>query len=147
MTQPAGWKTHRTVTQASGNTIASLDTYAAPVVPAVEPLLLPLKFREDSYYQVKSLEVVVELFSAGVPVAPGTLALDLQLFEVDYNEAREASTLIAYDPSGSAALLAWTPIAFASAPGPRRLIVGIVGQAGTAGAVFDAYDIRWRELA
>lgn len=143
-----GWKRHRLITQAAGNTLAAVDAFAAPVVPNVDPLLVPLYRADDTHFDTKSIECVVELFAAdGTPVGPGTLALDIQLFEVDYSAERERSVLIGYDATGSSGIAPWVPVGFDSAPGPRRCIIGIVGQAGAAAANFTDIEIRWRELS
>lgn len=136
------WKDARIVVAASISPDADYANTNPPTVPTDDVLAIPWDIRGE---RVKSLEVYLWLASGQTLVGRATLAVDLQLIDVDEGTPRGLPSIPSETQLGSG-IPPYSRFVFDATPGPRRVFVRVDAVAGAAAAVFDRWGIRYREV-
>ena len=137
------WSDARRVTASSISVDADYANTNPPTVPAdAETFEIPADVKGE---RVKGVEVYIWLAAAGALVGRGTLAVDLQLVDVDDGLGRGLPPAPAETQLASG-LPPFTRFAYDATSGPRKLAVRIDAVAGAAAAAFDTWGVRYREV-
>jgi len=136
------WKDARIVVAASISPDADFANTNPPTVPTDDVLEIPSDIRGE---RVKSLEVYLWVADGQTLVGRATLAVDLQLVDVDQGTPRGLPSIPAETQLASG-LPPYSRFVFDATPGPRRVFVRVDAVAGAAAAVFSRWGIRYREV-